>query len=228
MNPSRFGSSGFSPLELNPEVWLDVNDSSTVTKDGSDYISQLDDKSGNGNNYTQPTGSLQPLWSATMQNGLSGFICNNDWMGLDSFASGTLSRPITICAVIRMPAYASDCAWDSNDSGSINYLFNNATTSYLIGSTPYLIGGTMDSANTLVYVTNVTATSGYLRKSKSEEMSGASGTQTMIGSNLGVTNSRSVDGLGNMRFCEFILINSTLSTEQLDSVETYLTDKWIP
>ena len=59
-------------------------------------------------------------------------------------------------------------------------------------------------------------------------MSGASGTQTMIGSNLGVTNSRSVDGLGNMRFCEFILINSTLSTEQLDSVETYLTDKWIP
>jgi len=227
MNPSRFGSSGFSPLELNPEVWLDVNDPSTVTKDGSDYISQLDDKSGNGNNYTQPTGSLQPLWSATMQNGLSGFICNNDWMGLDSFASGTLSRPITICAVIRMPAYASDCAWDSNDSGSINYLFNNATTSYLIGSTPYLIGGTMDSANTLVYVTNVTTTSGYLRRSKSELMSGASGSQTMIGSNLGVSNNRG-DGLGDFRFCEFYLINSTLSTEQLDSVETYLTDKWIP
>lgn len=46
------------------DLWLDASDAASITKDGSDLVSQWSDKSGNTNHATQATGSLQPEYSA--------------------------------------------------------------------------------------------------------------------------------------------------------------------
>lgn len=55
----------WTPAELGSLVlWLDAMDESTITKDGSNYVSQWGDKSGNNNHVYQETGNLQPLYSS--------------------------------------------------------------------------------------------------------------------------------------------------------------------
>ncbi len=46
------------------KLWLDASDISTITKDGSNYVSQWNDKSGNGFVAAQSTGSYQPLYDS--------------------------------------------------------------------------------------------------------------------------------------------------------------------
>lgn len=73
--PSTLGivaSGTFTPLDLNPALWLDASDTSTITASGSPLrVSQLDDKSGNGRNLVQATSANQPTSGATTVNGLN-------------------------------------------------------------------------------------------------------------------------------------------------------------
>ena len=52
------------PFRFGPTLWLDASDASTITESGN-KVSQWSDKSGNGNDATQATGSLQPTYNAT-------------------------------------------------------------------------------------------------------------------------------------------------------------------
>jgi len=63
--------SPFSPLKLpGLKGWWDFSDSSTITKDGADRVSAVNDKSGNGKTILQAIGADQPLWVSGVQNGL--------------------------------------------------------------------------------------------------------------------------------------------------------------
>ncbi len=59
----------FTPLSLNPQLWLDASDSTTITLSGSS-VTQWNDKSGNGYNVGQGTGANQPALISAGQNGL--------------------------------------------------------------------------------------------------------------------------------------------------------------
>jgi hypothetical protein len=59
-----------TPLNLSPLLWLDASDEDTIVSSGGS-VSQWNDKSGNGNNATQGTGSAQPATGSTTQNGLN-------------------------------------------------------------------------------------------------------------------------------------------------------------
>ena len=62
----------FNPSSLSwLELWLDANDASTITKDGSNKVSEWRDKSGNGNNATQSTPSNQLTFVSEQLNGKS-------------------------------------------------------------------------------------------------------------------------------------------------------------
>lgn len=53
---------GFTPADVSTlEFWVDASDLSTLTIDGSNNVSQWDDKSGNGNHATQGIAADQPL-----------------------------------------------------------------------------------------------------------------------------------------------------------------------
>jgi hypothetical protein len=54
---------------LNPQLWLDASDTSTITESGG-FVSQWNDKSGNGYNVSQGTGANQPNLISAGQNGL--------------------------------------------------------------------------------------------------------------------------------------------------------------
>ena len=57
--------SAFAPTDLaGLALWLDAADSGTITLDGSNNVSQWDDKSGNGRNLTQATTLNRPGFTA--------------------------------------------------------------------------------------------------------------------------------------------------------------------
>jgi hypothetical protein len=60
----------FTPLDLNPALWLDAADTATITESGGS-VSQWDDKSGNSRNFTQGTAGAQPTTGTRTQNSLN-------------------------------------------------------------------------------------------------------------------------------------------------------------
>lgn len=80
-------------------LWLDAEDTSTITLNGS-TVSQWADKSGNGRNAAQATAANQPAYSATVLNGKPGVTFD----GVNDFLSGagsvlTGNSQATICCV---------------------------------------------------------------------------------------------------------------------------------
>ncbi len=66
---STFSVSEFDPLDTSPDWWYDMSDASTMTfRTGTDYVEQVDDKSGNSRHLVQPTASKQPLYSGSAIN----------------------------------------------------------------------------------------------------------------------------------------------------------------
>jgi hypothetical protein len=66
---STFSVSEFDVMTTTPDWWYDTSDISTITfRSGTDYIEQIDDKSGNNRNVVQNTASRQPLYSASSVN----------------------------------------------------------------------------------------------------------------------------------------------------------------
>lgn len=59
----RAGLGSFSPVSISGlQLWLDADDSSTIIKDGSDFVSKWTDKSINAYEFNQLTGSAQPKY----------------------------------------------------------------------------------------------------------------------------------------------------------------------
>lgn len=78
----------FSPLALQPRLWLDASDLTTITE-SSGAVSEWRDKSGNGYAFTQSTSTLQPATGTTTLNGLNviKFDGTDDWMVSTAAAS---------------------------------------------------------------------------------------------------------------------------------------------
>jgi len=70
VSQSVFSAFNFTPLHLSPQLWLDASDTSTITESGG-AVSQWNDKSGNGYNFSQGTAAAQPTTGVTLQNGLN-------------------------------------------------------------------------------------------------------------------------------------------------------------
>ncbi|MDH3339799.1 MAG: hypothetical protein OEL84_00785 [Nitrosopumilus sp.] len=89
---------GFSPLDVpNLIGWWDASDAATITKDGSDRVSQWDDKSGQDNHLTNAVSATQPLWVSAAQNGLDVIRFNGTDELIDraTYTGGALSQPFT-------------------------------------------------------------------------------------------------------------------------------------
>ena len=66
---STFSVTAFDVSSLSPNLWYDMSDATTMTlRIGTDYIEQIDDKSGNDVHLTQTTATYQPLYSASSVN----------------------------------------------------------------------------------------------------------------------------------------------------------------
>jgi hypothetical protein len=110
MNPRllRPLATGWTPRKLtNLALWLDAADSTTITLNGSS-VSQWNDKSGNGRNFSQSSATWQPAYSTSAINGRNAvsFDGVNDRIGLlnDAWA---YNFPVAVFAVFRATAFTN-------------------------------------------------------------------------------------------------------------------------
>ncbi len=129
------------------EIWYDAADSSTITKDMANLVSQWDDKSGNGRDLSQLTASQQPAFIQSAINAQPALRFD----GIDdTIATAVINNIFTnelnifiVCLVrggtlilIQQNASTNRIAM-RNSSGVVRYEFKNITTGVLLGNTVF-------------------------------------------------------------------------------------------
>ncbi len=138
---SLVGEEQFSVVNLqNLQLWLDATDEETITKDGSNVISVMTDKSGNGNDTRQTTAGSRPTWLASEDGSAAVQSTNKSLLSDDTIASVDEE---TIFMVVRVDAVNSgaDYLFGSNAAGSYG-AFHSSTGDLLNWATENSTDGT--------------------------------------------------------------------------------------
>lgn len=241
-------SSGqFDPRSIaNLYTWYDAADSSTITQSGG-FVSQLNDRSGNGRNLTQSTSSYQPrtgintlggrntitfdgiddfLWCniSLTSNNLTFFIIYNRFSGGDTYG-----RLLSMANTYGANDYSDTNGFEIHTSAvSFNgvtpplvggYRNNAAIASIAIAyGTPYLTNGTLNGGN--FSVTNGTTASSNTSTGTTSTTSISSGVLA-IGSSTQLTDQNLSGYIG-----EHLIYNRVLNAGEIDSIRSYLLQKW--
>lgn len=127
------GGVGFSPLHLpGLALWLDAADTSTITS-SSGAVSQWNDKSGLGRNFSQSTSASQPTTGSVTQNGLNviDFDGSADYLdGGNIINEGTFGYTIAAVAKLDTATGLQGIAGKSRasaDAGRCAVLFDAAS-----------------------------------------------------------------------------------------------------
>ena len=234
-----FDPSSISGLEL----WLDADDSSTITLNGS-TVSQWDDKSGNNYHVTQSTASYQPTYNTAQLNGKNvvTFDGNDDHILNDSVASVASGNdvPITMFVVFKQLSLGNnEYGVVFGSSSSIQPLFCMMTNSSQLAAQQRTDAGTLTAAYSSVSSTSAYRVQSIVLSSSnltvfnngtSVASSSFSPAQTTLNTfTLGTwRRSGSMNGIAFLRcdMAEVIIYNSALSTSDRESVESYLSTKW--
>ena len=118
-----FVVSEFVPTSVSGiQYWWDTTDSSTITfRTGTNYIEQIDDKSGNAHHLIQPTATNQPLYSASTLGSVSAATFD----GIDNYLyvdNGVETNPTgtTTLSLFISDGDKSSLGLSCNYTGSIN------------------------------------------------------------------------------------------------------------
>lgn len=205
-------------------LWLDANDISTITKDGSDNVSQWNDKSGNAYHLIQSTASQQPNYTTGVVNG-------KPTIRFTASTSDTMTEATnfgTACTVIYV----------SKQTGGSNLrMLAGLSNNWLLG----YWGGNKRSAYFEGWVYNSTVPSDTNWHIFSTTIGGAGINSNVyengslfVGNTTGVDcpNGLSLNGyLGTSEFsdadiAEVIAYDRMLSRDELWKVESYLANKY--
>lgn len=210
-------------------LWLDSDDFSTITLNGSN-VSQWDDKSGNDNHFAQSIASSQPLYTGQTINGVQAidFDGSNDY--LHNLAL-SINLPITVFIVIKQdsdPGEDADTIYDSS-TGRALFAYDGRSIAdfYRIATTGGSIIKSEATANltphyyTFVYngASSEMSRDGVLLNSGDVGLPSAS--DFYLGSNITGT-ANFLDG----KIGEFIIYERVLDSGEINQVESYLSNKW--
>jgi len=213
-------------------AWYDASDINSVTKDGSNLVSQLNDKSGNEYNLTASgTGNNgKPLWVSGGKNSLD----------VINFASNKIMRaqwtakaqPTTICVVLYTPASdgGQDNLWDNYNNtessmGFVNSDTNNRLSMFAPDNIEYPSSGATTYAQTWTFFVNTyNGSSSSMRINGVEKVGGDCGSNDSFGITL--STHRSGNNWGNIKLAEMMVFDKALSSAEIDSVNEYFSRKW--
>lgn len=228
-NPFRFasGGGGTAPDEISDMIfWHDASDSSTITKDGSNFVSQIDDKSGNAYHLTS-SGSSRPVWTSADRNGLDVIDYSGGTYAMAHTAFTEIAQPLTIFAVMQAPSTGQafiDGIVNGNRTtihcggGSNHFRINAGTT----------LGGGTTVASNWVYgqsIYNGTSSSfDFTDGTNTETASGDAGTQSTTGIVMGRFFVAS-DWYAK-KFAEIIMYNKEVTGDELTGLRDHLSSKW--
>lgn len=243
--PRRWpGATVWTPAVIQTALWLDANDTSTITLNGS-TVSQWNDKSGNGRNAVQATAANQPTFIASGISGkpsLSFNSASSNWM-----STGTLNvamqNDYTVLAVLFTANTSSNANWylcpgflggEQSGSGSDHGLgfsglspmtgignpdaIYQATNPVISNTTTLLSWGRVSSTGVLNWFRNGTANG---------QATGAAGARTYNSAMaLGSMSQNGAFAYLSFTTGEIVVVSSTLSTSDRQQLEGYLAWKW--
>jgi hypothetical protein len=217
----------WTPAEITTSAWLDASDSSTITESGGS-VSQWDDKSGNGLNVTQGTGSYQPVLG-TNEIQFDGVDDNLFASGSDFpyGASGAYTAFIVFRSAVSQTNDSIGLITGNGNSSTANPLIcvvaNSSFRTYVDGTlsssawsadnTRYIGASRFDGAE---HETFIDGTSG----GTTTATQGASGTFSIGG--VGGSGTRFFEGA----ISEMLIFNNAISLSNRQTVEGYLAHKW--
>lgn len=232
------------PTAIATSLWLDANDSETITESGG-LVSSWADKSGNGNNATQSSDSKKPSIGSILQNNINVLTFDgSDILNLNS----ALTELYGACSVFiigegdsDMPAGANTFLYSGPGASSGHYFYTyisqsngyfNWDTNTSFGGYNLTIANNYKDNNFHLFCgqKNADNSTPYLAVDSGTPNSSVS-TVSLAGSpditNIGGTlyNSSEIQFLkGNIG--EIIVCNYVLSTANRQKMEGYLAWKW--
>lgn len=230
--------STFDPLLVNPSLWVDADDSGTITLVSS-AVSAWADKSGNGNNLTMDTTTARPTVSSAALNGKDVILFDgvNDYLDrpggtLADILSGTQFSCLVVvnAATINTDSgftYNNDAVW-SDSAGYASAFFRS---SGLAGV--HVFNGTYRTATTS-YTANNWVIMGVELSSSTLRLRLNGGTEaTAASASISILDGRFQVGRNNMAgtfldgsIAEMIASQTAFNAAQRQQVEGYLAHKW--
>jgi hypothetical protein len=212
----------WTPADITTALWLDAADASTITEVGG-LVSQWDDKSGNGYDVTQVTGSKQPVTGATTIGGLN--VIKAD--GVDDFMANIL-YPNQSQPFIRLFVFKSDTG--SGGQHIISSTSSSQKISFIQGSTNFIgMFGTSSVISSVTVTTDTTiisnafnGTSSILRVNGGSDVSGNTGVVTATGITIGASNTGGLNFGGDIGE----VIEAPYTFDNMQKLEGYLAHKW--
>ena len=211
------------PTEISDmKGWWDASDSTTITKDASNIVSQWNDKSGNG--YNMVTNGANPTLGT--QNGLDVI----DFAGSKSLkATGEiLTQPTTYCLVGLIPV----------DDGNSRVIFRFGVglyTKYIKTSTAGQLSLESAAGNSAIpNVSNtwqsqtliVNGSSSEIKLNNVSQVIGNSGADSPSDVWYLQVNANNNNQHGDSKIAELIVYEKVLSATELADVNAYLVNKW--
>lgn len=212
----------FSPIDLSPALWLDASDETTITELGGD-VSQWDDKSGNAYHLTQATSSLQPSTGSRSLNGLN--VLDFDGTNrLANTSSPGVSNTFVVFTVMRYDVLTGD-KWPVAGAGQTKAIaagIGAGGSQWRIFQGGSVYGGTPDTSPHVI--TNVFGPTDTMSIDGLQILSGDAGSDAWEDLSIGSGNASvsRIDGA----IAEVIIVDGTLTTQQIVDTEIYLADKW--
>lgn len=219
------------------ELWLDASDSSTITH-SSGKVSQWDDKSGTGNNAVQTVESRKPTTNSRTQNGLNVIEFTADGFMTLTNSEGDLPKTVFIVFLTDNVSAQHRGIFGSQGGGADNggwRVFQAKTsgtmdTTVFTGGAPYAQSFLYPSLNTAYLYHGKLVTSGTIDSALDNDSY-----STSSNSVTGFTNSNRAYFVGKINSSgfyhdgwigEIITFPSILNSTDIDSMKTYLNDKW--
>ena len=229
---SNFRRARFTTLGL--RLHLDGSLPATVIRDGSNFVSQWNDKSGAQRNMVQATQANKPLFLATGLGGLGAlqFDGIDDFM---TFSDQTLayiaSRSFTVFYVASKPANANTWIFGGTATGTrTNFYAGNLTanthrTGFYNDDQGSIV--TAAAAGTTEIYTIVYDSSNNQRTIRRNrvEVSRAV-TSGSVSSMTGQSIGRYISSYGNFKIGEFLIYDRALQFAEQETVEKDLISKW--
>lgn len=219
-------------------LWLDAADPSTITIVTG--VSSIKDKSGNGFNPAQATGSKQPAYTQNLLSGLSGIVFDGTDDNMATSSTSSLMEPgtgaMSIFTVTRVISgvYSVGKGRVNGTSGTGGWAHTqNSSLSRLLAGTdaPADIGGstvyTLPQASATLKEwefdgANLTYYNNGVQFGTTKTYSGNVGSSVALAIGGRATN----DNYSNMEFYELVVYKTTLSADQILTVRRYLGNKW--
>jgi len=217
---SSGGNGGFSPNDVaNLGCWYDSSDSSTISE-SSGRVSKWEDKKGD-KDLVQTDGSKQPLLVEDDQNDLD--IINFTGSRVMAVTSESASQPTTWFIVMTAPA-ADTTTRRPLTCGSQQFFHSGVSNRFSIYSGDQLnFIESLGTAQFYIWTLRFNGASSDLLLDDTSKVSGDAGTGTINGE-LNIAGSGG--DYSNNKFGEILRYDSDVSSDDNDSIITYLQDKW--